>query len=266
MTRRYTNWVVFTLLCALAGVLLWLVYPLVNREEVVRRASVRLATGQGCTMIGTDGTTAFGVTAGHCVGKIGSKVDIVVNGATLTGKVLQKSSYQQLALIGVVSKEIEHFTLGELPALFKDEDELRNLWSRPDTRQKLLEGLEEKGYGREQLTELMQLVSAEKSDLFDVLAYVAFALAPMSREERVNATRNRIFEPYEDSQQEFLAFVLDHYVQQGVDELAEAKLPHLLELKYHAMADAVAALGDPGKIRELFIGFQQHLYTPQAVA
>jgi type I restriction enzyme R subunit len=155
---------------------------------------------------------------------------------------------------------------GELPALFKDEDELRNLWSRPDTRQKLLDGLEEKGYGREQLTELMQLVSAEKSDLFDVLAYVAFALAPMSREERVNATRNRIFEPYEDSQQEFLAFVLDHYVQQGVDELAEAKLPHLLELKYHAMADAVAALGDPGKIRELFIGFQQHLYTPQAVA
>ena len=74
------------------------------------RASVRLATGQGCTMIGTDGTTAFGVTADHCVGKIGSKVDIVVNGATLTGKVLYKSGNQKLALIGVVSKEIEHFT------------------------------------------------------------------------------------------------------------------------------------------------------------
>ena len=28
----------------------------------------------------------------------------------------------------------------------------RHLWSRPDTRQKLLKGLEVKGYGREQLT------------------------------------------------------------------------------------------------------------------
>ena len=100
----------------------------------------------------------------------------------------------------------------------------------------------------------------------ECLHFRGSAANPMSREERVNATRNRIFEPYEYSQQEFLAFVLDHYVQQGVDELAEAKLPHLLELKYHAMADAVAALGDPGKIRELFIGFQQHLCTPQGVA
>ena len=112
----------------------------------------------------------------------------------------------------------------------------------------------------------MQLVSAEKSDLFDVLAYVTFALAPMSREERINMTRSRIFAPYGDNQQEFLAFVLDHYVQHDVDELAEEKLPQLLELKYHAMADAVAALGDPGTIRQLFIGFQQHLYRPQVVA
>ena len=28
---------------------------------------------------------------------------------------------------------------GELPALFKDEDELRALWSEPQTRRKLLE-------------------------------------------------------------------------------------------------------------------------------
>ena len=34
---------------------------------------------------------------------------------------------------------------GELPALFRDEDELRSLWSKPDTRKKLLTGLEEKG-------------------------------------------------------------------------------------------------------------------------
>ena len=36
---------------------------------------------------------------------------------------------------------------GELPLLFENEDELRALWSRPDTRKKLLEGLAEKGFG-----------------------------------------------------------------------------------------------------------------------
>ena len=112
----------------------------------------------------------------------------------------------------------------------------------------------------------MQLVNAERSDLFDVVAYVAFALAPISREERVEGCRGRIFADYGDKQQEFLTFVLDHYIQQGVAELDEEKLPHLLELKYHAVADAVAQLGDASTIREMFIGFQEHLYLEQTVA
>ena len=33
----------------------------------------------------------------------------------------------------------------ELPALFTDEDELRALWSQPDTRKALLDTLAEKG-------------------------------------------------------------------------------------------------------------------------
>ncbi len=155
---------------------------------------------------------------------------------------------------------------GDLPELFKDEDELRELWSRPDTRRKLLDGLEEKGYGREQLADLTRMVDAEKSDLYDVLAYVAFALAPISREERVNARRGIIFAHYGNRQREFLAFVLDHYIQQGVEELDEEKLPHLIALKYHAVADAVAELGQVATIREMFIGFQEHLYVQQGVA
>lgn len=63
---------------------------------------------------------------------------------------------------------------GELPTLFADEDELRTVWGRPDTRRKLLEGLEEKGYGVDQLREVSKLIKAENSDLYDVLAYIAF--------------------------------------------------------------------------------------------
>jgi len=151
---------------------------------------------------------------------------------------------------------------GDLPDLFKSEEELRRLWSLPDTRKALLDGLTEKGYGKEQLTDVSRMIDAEKSDLYDVLAYIAFALPTMSREERVNTHRNLIFANYSDSNlAEFLNFVLDHYIKQGVGEL-----DHLLELKYQAIPDAVASLGDVQGIREAFVGFQKHLYEQQDVA
>jgi type I restriction enzyme R subunit len=149
---------------------------------------------------------------------------------------------------------------GDLPALFKDEDELRALWGRPDTRKKLLEGLEEKGYGMQQLAEVGKLIEAEKSDLYDVLAYIAFNMAPVTRAERVDSHRDAIFRGHDFRQQEFLRFVLDHYVARGVRELDTDKLPQLIELKYHSMGDAVRELGPAGNIREVFVGFQRHLY------
>jgi type I restriction enzyme R subunit len=150
---------------------------------------------------------------------------------------------------------------GELPELFKDEDELRVLWSKPDTRKKLLAGLEDRGFGIEQLQEIKTLIEAEQSDLFDVLAYIAFALPAITREERVEISRSSIHQHYSDKQLEFLDFVLSHYVNQGVTELDQEKLPNLLELKYQSVGDAVAALGSVGEIREVFIGFQGYLYT-----
>jgi type I restriction enzyme R subunit len=150
---------------------------------------------------------------------------------------------------------------GELPALFKDEDELRALWSQPDTRKALLDSLAEKGYGREQLREIERMIDAEKSDLYDVLAYIAFALAPITRQARPDASRPFITAHYDAKLQAFLDFVLSQYVREGVGELDQSKLPHLLELKYRAVSDAAAELGDAAKIREAFVGFQAHLYA-----
>ncbi|MBC8450922.1 DEAD/DEAH box helicase family protein, partial [bacterium] len=79
------------------------------------------------------------------------------------------------------AKQFVEQLFGDLPALFRDEDELRRLWSRPDTRRRLLDGLAEKGYGEDQLAELRRLIDAEKSDLYDVLSYVAFAQSPITR-------------------------------------------------------------------------------------
>jgi type I restriction enzyme R subunit len=155
---------------------------------------------------------------------------------------------------------------GDIPEMFRSEDELRTLWSRPDTRKALLEGLAEKGYGDEQLTEISRLVEAEKSDLYDVLAYLAYAIKPISREDRTIIHKSLIFSRYTGKQQEFLDFVLEQYVKQGVRELDSDKLKPLLELKYHAVHDAIAELGNVASIRETFIGFQQYLYSQDQAA
>lgn len=150
---------------------------------------------------------------------------------------------------------------GELPVLFGDEDQLRSIWGRPDTRKSLLHGLEEKGYGREQLHEVRKLIDAEASDLFDVLAYIAFALPTITRQQRVESHRDQIYQHCSESQQEFLEFILEHYISEGVEELEQEKLPELLQLKYHSIPDAVQELGAVKEIRELFIGFQGYLYS-----
>ncbi len=153
---------------------------------------------------------------------------------------------------------------GDLPELFKDETELRKLWGKPDTRKKLLESLSEKGYGSEQLNEMKRLINAEKSDLFDVLAYIAFAEAPITRETRVKERHDVIVGQFDEKLRIFIDFVLDQYIKEGVGELDQDKLPQLIELKYKAISDANKLLGGVGRIRDAFIQFQKHLYDGAA--
>jgi len=154
---------------------------------------------------------------------------------------------------------------GALPEFFKDEDELRRIWGAPDTRKALLAGLADKGFGREPLAEMQKIIEAENSDLFDVLAYVAFAAEPVTRAERAVAAKSATAAEFTDRQQSFVDFVLAQYVKQGVDELDAEKLSPLLKLKYNnAIADAFAELGQPEQVRKVFVGFQRHLYEPRS--
>lgn len=154
---------------------------------------------------------------------------------------------------------------GKLPDFFSNEQELRDLWSQPDTRTKLMNGLAEGGFGKEQLEEMQKIIGAEKSDLFDVLAYVAYALPPLTREDRAAKAKVSISTHFNSKQQVFLDFVLSHYVAIGVEELDQQKLTPLLRLKYNnAIADAVADLGQPEEIGRAFAGFQKYLYQDVA--
>jgi type I restriction enzyme R subunit len=150
---------------------------------------------------------------------------------------------------------------GSLPDFFKSEEELRTIWSNPTTRKTLLWQLNEAGFGKDELTTLQKLIDAEKSDLFDVLEYVFDSdIKPMTREARVAASHATIFALLNEKQREFIDFVLSKYVETGVEELDQEKLPILLINKYQSLEDAKDVLGDVASISSMFIEFQQYLY------
>lgn len=152
---------------------------------------------------------------------------------------------------------------GDLPTLVADEEALRKIWSLPSTRKKLLEELREKGYTNSQLEDLRNLIHGEDSDLFDVLSYVAYHKDLVPRLVRAEKAKVQL-KDYNPKQQEFLNFVLEQYVRDGVEELDDDKLSPLLHLKYSSITDAKRELGDVASIREAFIGFQEHLYGDEA--
>ena len=159
------------------------------------------------------------------------------------------------------AQQFMELLFGKLPDFFQSEEELRKLWSAPDTRAKLLAALAEKGFGSDQLAEMQRIIEAEKSDLFDVLAHVAYAKSPVTREVRAANARVYINSTFNAKQRAFLDFVLSHYVTVGVEELDQQKLTPLLRLKYGAIQDAVSDLGQPEEIGKVFAGFQKYLYT-----
>jgi type I restriction enzyme R subunit len=152
----------------------------------------------------------------------------------------------------------------KLPEFFKSEEHLRALWSDPTTRSALLDRLAGAGFGRDELTSIQSLINAHDSDLFDVLQYIAYARPPVTRSDRVAASRSRIYERLEGNQREFVDFVLAQYVNVGVDELQQERLPHLIAIKYHSQMEGIEALGGTEKARATFIGFQRDLYSRRA--
>ena len=149
---------------------------------------------------------------------------------------------------------------GVLPELFKNENELRKIWSNPNTRRAFLDKLDQLGFGKSQLEALQKMIDAENSDLFDVLTYISFLSKPISREDRVNENKEVIFSSLNEKEKEFVDFVLNKYKERGVEELDEEKLPVLLNLKYYSPADAINVLGDVDRIRAIFFDFQKNLY------
>ena len=183
-----------------------------------------------------------------CVCKKKAKVKLA-DGKARTIQHMMMTSFWHPDGTPMSAQQFMEMLFGKLHDFFKDEDELRAIWSTPDTRARLLQGLADKGFGREQMTEMQKIIDAEKSDLFDVLAHVAYALPPLTSEDRAAKAKVAISTHFNTNQQIFLNFVLSHYVSVGVEELDQNKLTPLLRLKYNdSISDAVADLGNPEEI------------------
>ena len=156
------------------------------------------------------------------------------------------------------------FNTLEMPDLFKNEDELRTIWSVPSTRATLLKQLEDAGFPTSELISIQELIDAQNSDLFDVLEFVKYALKPVTRKVRATVSRSIMEDGIEAKQLEFVDFLVSQYVESGVGELEETKLETLLEIKYADVFQGVKAVGngEVSKVRNLFLTFQKNLYLP----
>lgn len=148
----------------------------------------------------------------------------------------------------------------KLPELLESEERLRELWANPVTRRELLQKLEGAGCHKDDLEKIQELINAKDSDLFDVLEYVAYAKAPVSRAARVETNKDNIYNILNAAQREFVEYVLRNYVSVGVDELDIAKLSTVIEAKYGSIDAAQKQLGAVQDIRQTFIDFQVKLY------
>ncbi|MES2703838.1 MAG: DEAD/DEAH box helicase family protein [Bacteroidota bacterium] len=165
----------------------------------------------------------------------------------------------------VSAQEFMDNLFGEMPNLFRNEEELRTIWSSPATRKALLDQLDALGFPKSDLLIVQQLVSMEKSDLYDVLEYVFNGnYNVLTRQQRVAASQATIFAILNNKQKEFIEFVLSKYVETGVEELDQEKLPTLLVNKYQSLEDAKEVLGTVADISSLFIEFQKYLYDKSA--
>ncbi|QEG40438.1 EcoAI/FtnUII family type I restriction enzme subunit R [Roseimaritima ulvae] len=182
------------------------------------------------------------------------------------GKLLQINHMTETSFWGpdgqpVTAEMFIQQLFGKLPEFYSTEQELRDIWSDPTTRKGLLSRLDEAGYGIEALKTLRDLVVDPNSDLFDVLEYVSFEVAPITRAQRVAAAEPTIYANLSPEQREFVEFVLQRYIESGEDVLDREILPELLKLKYDAIEDALTVLGSADEVTNTFISFQKLLYT-----
>jgi type I restriction enzyme R subunit len=155
--------------------------------------------------------------------------------------------------------------IGFIPDLYESEEQLRKLWSKPETREELLQKLASSGIDEEQLESLKILFEAKESDIFDILMHISYTNEIITRKQRASTTKEneQFFEIYENLKaRDFLKFVLERYELDGIKELKREKLANLVELNnLGTTKDASKVFGGLQKLVDAFYKIQELLYA-----
>ena len=155
---------------------------------------------------------------------------------------------------------------GQLPSFFDGEEDLREKWANPETRQQLLELLERSGFGQEKLEKMRSFMNMDNCDMLDVLEFLAYETTPIERERRAGIVAKELLDKYSDQQREFVEYILSLYVRNGFKELATDQLVPIINMKYHSMFDGLRQLQmKPQEVMNFFLKLQNELYNGKAV-
>ena len=159
----------------------------------------------------------------------------------------------------VSAEEFLNGMFGQLPQFFASIEELQEKWSSPKTREELLEKMDEAGYGKDVLKQIRTLIDAEGSDLLDVLEYISFNIEPIQRTERVKKV-DAFRATLSDKERDFVNYIINLYIKEGIEELGTDKLPAIIAMKYGSIPDGMKVLGGVDVAKKTFLNFQKNLY------
>lgn len=159
------------------------------------------------------------------------------------------------------SKDFLMKLTSKLPTFYRDEAQLRKIWSDPETREDLLTHLASIGIGADQLEDLTRMFEAENSDIFDILAHLSYGTDIRYRTERRDIA-SVLLDSFESlDARAFLEFLLTLYVRNGILEFRKDGLSKKIELFGRTPRDLATVFGSNTALREAYYKVQESLYV-----
>ena len=165
----------------------------------------------------------------------------------------------------LTTKQFLEKLIGFIPDLYHSEEELRRLWSKPETRDDVLWKLSLSGIDEQQLDILKKIFEADNSDIFDVLLHISYDYDLITRSQRADRVKadDAFFEVFANLKaRDFLHFILERYETDGIKELRRERLSSLIELNNLGTTKEAASLfGSPQNLIDAFYKLQENLYA-----
>jgi type I restriction enzyme, R subunit len=119
----------------------------------------------------------------------------------------------------LVTMQFTQYAKEQITTLFPTENALTQNWCNTDTRNKIIEQLQEAGISFEQLADITKLKDAS---MFDILRFVAYDLKPLTRRQRADLLiKNKpdFLTQYSEKAQQIINLIVDKYVEFGEEQL-----------------------------------------------